>query len=123
MSTSDDDAIVLNYKGKTIFDSASYYCPYIPLVLDNVVKTKMEFKCKDLGDNRWHCYVTVPTELDEEFIAWVRNTMEDRVMIKIAHTNINGAAMNRTITYTYELRGGNIGDRTVMLLRWNNANA
>ena len=79
----------------------------------------IHIKFKDVGEQRWVGWAVVPPELNHEFISWLHATLNDRVMI--THQNRDYPAYgNRAPTITYELRGGSVGDRTLLALRWGN---
>lgn len=118
MSTSDDDAIVLNYKGKTTFDSASYYCPYIPLTVESNTMT-LNLKFKDLGEKRWVCYVNITNRaLYAEMKKWLQENLQDRYMINEEEIIRDGHWF-----FQATVRGGDVKDRMLFALRWSNANA
>jgi hypothetical protein len=80
----------------------------------NVSPSEMKIVCKDLGERRWMCIAEVPAEKAREFESWVEETMSERCLIsKDFHYEKDG-----TVKRIYEVRGGDISDRTMLMLRW-----
>ena len=108
--------MTIKYKGTT-FDTGLFYAPYIPIKVVTMSESKVQIKFKDLGEQRWLCWAVVPPDLKHEFISWLNETLNDRVMI--THQNREYPPYgNRAPTITYEIRGGNTGDSTLLALRW-----
>ena len=99
-------------------DIGLVYCPYIPLSA-LFHKATMKLKFKDVGEKRWLCRATVPSDTAKEFTAWLQETLEDRVLITRVNTEYD-AYGERKATYDMELRGGDINDQTLLALRWGN---
>ena len=90
---------------------------HIPIKIIVMDKPKIQIKFKELGEQRWLCWAVVPPECNHEFISWVNQTLNDRVMI--THQNREYPPYgDRAPTITYELRGGNKGDSALLALRW-----
>ena len=76
--------------------------------------SSMKINCKDLGDKRWSCRAEVPSDLARDFEAWIKETMRDRCLLKKIFEYEPDGALKRI----YEIRGGDIADRTLLVLRW-----
>jgi hypothetical protein len=80
----------------------------------NVSPSEMKIVCKDLGDKRWMCRAEVPAEQAREFESWVEETMSERCLISKEFEHDPDGTLRRI----YEIRGGDISDRTMLMLRW-----
>lgn len=80
----------------------------------NVSPYEMKIVCKDLGDKRWMCRAEIPAEKARDFEDWVHDTMRDRCLFK----KVFEYEPNGSLRRIYEIRGGDISDRTMLVLRW-----
>lgn len=76
--------------------------------------TSMKIVCKDLGDRRWSCRAEVPSQHALDFEKWINETMQERCLVK----KIFDYDPDSTLRRIYEIRGGDIADRTLLVLRW-----
>lgn len=78
----------------------------------------MEIKFKDVGDNRWLCWVHVPIGDRFEFEKWLTDTLQDRYMIRVFdHSEMVFLDLERD-KIVYEIRGGSKEDATALAMRW-----
>lgn len=75
---------------------------------------RMKINCKDLGDRRWLCRAEIPPEKAREFEAWVNETLNERCLMRKEFEYDPDGSLRRI----YEIRGGDINDRTLLVLRW-----
>lgn len=80
----------------------------------NVSSYEMKIVCKDLGDKRWMCRAEIPAEKARDFEAWVKESMSERCLMKKVFEYEPDGSLKRI----YEIRGGDISDRTMLMLRW-----
>ena len=80
----------------------------------DVSSYEMKIVCKDLGDRRWMCRAEMPAEKAREFETWVFETMHERCLLKKQFEYEPDGTLKRI----YEIRGGDISDRTMLMLRW-----
>lgn len=78
----------------------------------------MEIKFKDIGDNRWLCWVHVTDALRHEFDQWLIENLGDRYMVRVFdYSEMVFLDLERD-TIVYEIRGGSKADATALAMRW-----
>lgn len=71
-------------------------------------------KFKNTTDNRWVCQISIEHHRVKELKEWLDENLKDRYML----TYLYQMSDDDVLAFEYELRGGDVKDKMLVLLRW-----
>lgn len=112
------DIIEFEFNNKVFFASRQEVGEsgrYRKIWTENSIKypDKMKLRFKDIGANRWLCYAQLTKENAYEFESWLKESLGDRYILNKEYDYKDGELIR-----TFIIRGGDVRDKTLILLRW-----